>query len=856
MQRPLLLFLTFGLLLGAGWYGVTAWNDEEAAALEATPERVPSEWGWLQRTFPHFRADPDAYRIAFTQARQLRSAAKTSVFDAWDLVGPTNIGGRIADVEFDPTNPSTIYAAAATGGVFKSTDAGQTWHPVFDDQPVLSIGDIAVDPTNTDILYVGTGEANGGHNNFEGSGLYKSTNGGMTWTFAGLENTAAIGRVLVDPRRPGRVFVAAVGSYFVPNPERGLYRSEEGGSVWEKVLFVNDSTGVIDVVMRPDSSDVLFAAAWQRVRRPTGAVLNGPGSGIYRSRDGGDTWARLDTTNGLPLETAGRIGLAICRDAPDTMYALFNDGFRYMGLYRTDDGGDTWFDADPNNRLSRGFGNFSWYFGQVRVDPENPDQVYVMDVDFMRTTDGGDTWDQQRGTHVDHHALAFHPVDPTFLVNGNDGGLALSQNGGTSWTEVADLPVTQFYEIGLDPSNPNRFYGGTQDNGTLRSDGPDDWDIINGGDGFYVLVDPTDPNIIYVESQRGSLVKIENGRRRTATSGISAGENRNWSTPVVMDPNDAQVLYYGTTRLYRTIDGTDSWVPISDNLTKKLGYDLIGTITTIAVAPTNSNVIYVGTDDGNVWVSDDWGATWHDVTGDLPLRWVTRVVVDPTDEHTAYVTYSGLRWRDPQPHVFRTTDMGASWENITADLPDAPVNAFAVDPKNPDYLYLGSDIGAFVSPNGGEAWEPLGEGLPAVSVYDMKIYEDSTQRFLVAGTHGRSMFTLDLSDVPPAQPDTPTALDADTPVPAALALESAFPNPFTDRTTLTFRLVQHAEVRLDVFDVLGRHVATLVEGPAAPGRHTTSWNAVAAASGTYLARLTVTTPSGSSVHATTMTLTR
>ena len=861
MRRVVWFLFVMGLVLGAGWYASTLGPraTDEATARD-DPGRYPSEYGWIQRTFPHFTADTDIYRRAFVQVQQLRAAGKSATFGAWQAVGPTNTGGRISDIEFDPIHPNIVYAAAATGGVFKSTDTGETWTPIFDDQPVMSIGDIAVDPINPQVLYVGTGEANGGHNNFAGAGLYKSIDSGATWTFAGLENTTSIGRILVDPTHQNRIFVAAVGSYFAPNPERGVYRSYEGGPPWEKVLFVNDSTGVIDLVMRPDSTDVLFAATWQRVRRVTGAQLSGEGSGIYKSIDGGETWVRLDSTNGLPSGPAGRIGLALCSSNPDVMYALYTDGTSYLGFYRTNDGGETWFDANPDRDLRSGFGSFSWFFGQVRVAPDDPDLVYVMDVQFMRSTNGGQTWERQGGTHVDHHALAFHPVDPSFVVNGNDGGLATSQNGGITWSKVLQLPITQFYEIGLDPSNPSQFYGGTQDNGVQQSNGPDHWEKINGGDGFYVIVDPTNPNVVYAESQFGALVKIVNGRARSATSGIPSRnrEKRNWSTPVVMDPNDSQVLYYGTNRIYRTENGAESWEPISEDLTRRLAaFPLIGTITTIAVAPTNSNIIYAGTDDGKVWVSDNYGGTWNDITGDdLPFRWVTRVVVDPTDENTAYATYSGLRWHDPQPHVFRTRDRGQTWQDITANLPEAPVNAFAVDPRNPAYLYLGSDVGAFVSQDDGVSWTLLGEALPAVPVYDMKIFEDRTQRFLVAGTYGRSMYTLDLADVPVDSSGTPTAVSEDAPTPQAIALEAGYPNPFTTHTTLTYRLAERAEVRLEVYDILGRRVTTLFEGTALPGTHTAVWNASVVAPGAYVARLTVLSSTGPSEHSTMLTRVR
>ena len=611
------------------------------------------------------------------------------------------------------------------------------------------------------------------------------------------------------------------------------------------MLFLDDETGVIDVIQRPDDPDVLVAATWQRVRTHATARLAGPASGLYRSTDGGDTWQRLGPEHGLPDGAAGRIGLALCRSRPDAMAALFTDGTHYAGLYRSDDGGRTWHDADPDHDVARGTGGFSWYFGQVRIHPTDPDRLYAMDVQFMTSSDDGTTWTYQPGTHVDHHALAFHPEDPRIVVNGNDGGIALSRDGGRTWTAVENLPVTQFYEIGIDPANPERLYGGTQDNGTLRTPtgSDDDWERILGGDGFYVIVDPTDPDVVYAESQNGNLVRIEDGNARSATSGIPDGEPRNWSTPVVMAPSDARTLYYGTNRIWRTRDGAQSWTPISPDLTKGLDTPLLGTVTTIAVAPTDAEVLFAGTDDGNVWTTTDGGQTWRNVTGDLPTRWVTRLAIDPLDAQTAYVTFSGLKWNSPQPHVFRTTDGGATWHDVSADLPDAPVNAFAIDPTNPDVLYLGSDVGAFASLNAGASWHPLGTGLPAVSVYDLKVHDDGTERFLVAGTHGRSMYTLDLPRFSP-----PTATD-DVPNRPALTLAPPFPNPLRDRTTLHFTLPEHAHVQLAVYDVLGRRVTTLADHEATSGTHTATWDGTDAsgrrvAAGTYAARLQMRSGTG------------
>ena len=873
MRRTILSLLAIGLVCGLTFLGWTNRASQPASHLDRSEKvpgtKRPSDWGWIQRTYPHYTADPAAYRLAINEAQLLRAAQKVNRFGEWTFVGPTNIGGRVVDVAYDPKRPEIMYAAAATGGVFKSIDHGQTWLPVFDDQVVLNIGDLAVDPVAPETLYVGTGEANGGHNNYAGGGLFKSIDGGVSWSLMGLEETVSIGRILIHPTDTQRLYVAAAGSYFLPHPERGVYRSDDGGNTWGEhpVLFVSDSTGAIDLIMRPDSPNVLLAAMWSRVRRPDRALLYGEESGIYRTFDGGNTWEKLGTSHGLPdpedfrddegRVRFGRIGLALCEAEPDVMYALYTDGFDYLGLYRSDNGGDTWYEVDQNKSIRFGTGGFSWYFGQVRVHPSDPETVYVMDVSFMRSTDGGRIWVLRTGTHVDHHALDFHPDNPDIQISGNDGGIAFSNDGGVLWTKVLQLPITQFYEINIDPTYPERLYGGTQDNGTVRTlEGmTDGWSRILGRDGFYVIVDPENPDVIYAESQHGEFYKSTNGgyRFQRSDTGIAAGEKRNWSTPVVMDPNNNQVLYFGTTRLYRTENAATFWYPISDFLPRHTPPSgLIGSITTIAVAPTDSDVIYAGTDDGNVWVTADYGDTWQDITGDLPLRWVTRVVVSPEDANTAYVTFSGLKWKDPQPHVFRTSDGGQTWQNISSDLPDAPVNAFAVDPYHPERLYLGNDIGVFASLDAGVSWLSMGTGLPVVAVSDLKI--DPTEYKLVAGTHGRSMYSIDLSS-------GSTSIDQDLLVFSDLLLKPNYPNPFSSVTRLSFDCARPAYVRLEVYDILGRRVRILYDQFSGTLSHTVTWDGTdesggILANGTYIGKLTAANNGTTATRSINMTLVR
>ena len=622
---------------------------------EPGPDQRPYEWDYIKKTYPYYNADSDVYIRALTQAHQLKIETIASRLNKgtsavqWEFAGPTNIGGRVVDLEFDPNNPSIIYAGFSTGGVFKSFDAGNTWLPIFDEQAVLTVGDIAIDPNNSNIIYAGTGEANGGHNNFPGGGVLKSTDAGTTWNFLGLAGTTSIGRIVINPQNSNVLYLASVGSYFAPNPERGIYKSTDAGLTWEHSLFISDTTGAVDIIIDPNNPDRLMAATWERVRRPNSSHLFGPSSGIYKTTNGGNNWSKI-TSSTLPnpsVTNVGRIGLAIHKNNPDIVYALFTDGYSIISLYRSNDFGISWVDVDPDRELQAGDGTFSWYFGQVRVHPVNPNIVYVLDVSFMRSTDGGNTWPIKYGyggpseLHVDHHAMAFNPADPNFIINGNDGGINVSTNGGQTFSQPKNIPATQFYEIGLDFNNPQKLYGGTQDNGTNRTlDGSiDNWEGIYGGDGFYVIVDYNNSNIIYAESQNGGLVKsIDGGIGWTDVLNGISGEPTNWSTPVTMDPNSSNILYYGTHSLYRTTNGAESWTKISPQLTDWVSGRRLGTITTIAVAPTNSAVIYVGTDDAHVWVSSDNGTNWNDVSAGLPQRWVTRVVFDPGDENIVYIT--------------------------------------------------------------------------------------------------------------------------------------------------------------------------------------------------------------------------
>lgn len=766
----------------------------------------PNDWFFQQRAYPYTEINHEQYVEGI---KHLQSIKKTSLWKdekVWEFAGPTNIGGRLTDVEMHPDVPQTMFYAAASGGVFKSVDGGESFYPVFDDALSLSIGDIAIAPSDPDIIYVGTGEANcgGGSLAYEGVGVFRSQDNGETWDFAGLENSRNIGRMVVDPTDPQTIYVAAMGSLFANSPDRGIYKSTDAGDTWEKVLFVNDSTGGIDLVIHPENPDILYAAMWERVRRPHRRSYGGTGCGIFRSIDAGLSWTELTVGLPSPSPYVGRIGIDICEADPDVLYAIYADNIGYFeGIYKTSDMGDTW-QATNDAGLSGCYSSYGWWFGRIEVDPVDPDIAYAIAFDLYKTASGGNSWSNISSyyTHVDQHALYIQPQNHDNLLLANDGGLYFSSNGGSSWAILDELPITQFYTCEIDYQYPQRLYGGTQDNGTNRtmSGSLDDWQNIYGGDGFYALVDPQDNSYVYAEYQYGNFVRSTNGGNSfySAMTGISSGDRMNWNTPVVFDPNNPSVLYYGANRLYKSTNRAQNWNAISNDLSNGSGNGnlVYGTITTIDVSPLDANLIYVGTDDGNVWRTDDGGTNWILLSESLPQRWITRVVSDPVTLDRLYVTLSGFRWNEFLPHVYKSEDRGNTWTAIANGLPELPVNDLVVDPDNEEKLYLATDAAVFVSSNGGNTWGIMGHGLPAVVINDLEIHQPS--RKLVAATFGRSMYTYDLHQ------DTITGQNVISKNNIQLEV---YPNPARDQLTVHFDGIEEVSVyRIQLFDNTGKLV--------------------------------------------------
>jgi photosystem II stability/assembly factor-like uncharacterized protein len=798
------------------------------------PGAFPNDWAFVQRAYPYDRINVEQLDEALEDATAMRLSASRGRNVQWVERGPTNIGARVADLVVHPTNPDIVYAAMGNGGVHKTVDGGVTWEPIFDDQPVLTIGAIALCPDDPDVIYVGTGEATASSFSWFGKGMYKSEDAGATWQYIGLEETRYIARVVVDPKNADRIWVAATGAIFDADSNRGIYRSLDAGASWEKVLALTDSTAAIDVAVNPDHPDTVYAAMWERMRRRNYRTSGGPTSGIWRSVDGGDSWEEL--IDGLPWGL-GRIGLSVAESSPNIIYSIYADDPGYFyGIYKSTNHGDSWSVVNTGT-VSNLFSSFGWYFGQIRVDPSDHTRVFALGVPMYRTEMGGGFWMEVADeNHVDHHAMAFDPSNPSRIWEGNDGGIYVSDNSGDSWTKLYDQHTNEFYAIEIDYLHPERTYGGTQDNGTLRTvfGDPDGYERIFGGDGFYVLVDPTNSDVIYCEYQWGNMYKSENFALEWnwALDGVDDNDRRNWNTPIVMDPTDNETLYYGTYRVWKTTDATDTWTAVSPDLTNGDQGANFGTITTMAVAPSSPAIVYAGTDDSNVWRRQAFGGDWVNVSAGLPNRWVTRVAVDPTDPMIAYVTLSGLRWNEDISHVYRTDDGGATWDDISGNLPDGPCNVIVVDPEMPTTLYVGSDFGCYYTTNLGESWSVLGSGLPAVPVYDIKIHQPT--RTLVAGTYGRSMLSIDL--------DAVAGIPDDDEIPSVVSELSNYPNPFNPVTTVSYALTEAAEVDLAVYDLAGRRVRTLERGRRDAGRHETVWDGAtsggrSAASGTYFLRM-------------------
>lgn len=715
----------------------------------------------------------------------------------WQYIGPTNISGRCTDVEaVTPHGKSyTIWVGSASGGVWKSINEGTTFEPVEDGMATASIGDIAIDPNNSETVWVGTGEANIFRSSNAGCGIYKTTDGGKTWDHMGLENTSTIGRVKVNPKNSNIVYVAASGNEWTANADRGLFKTSDGGKTWNKVLYVDENTGAIDLVIDPKDPNTIYCTTWERIRlkwndpRTTETSKN---NGIWKSDDGGKNWKRIN--KGLPAANLrGRIGIDIAASNPKILYAYVDnneisskskpgdldsyerqrkDIIKGATVYRTDNGGATWtqvsgLTTDQKTFMERHSATYGWVFGQIRVDPSNENTIYTMGIQLNQSTDGGKTFKPLRGMHVDHHGLWIDPSNSDYLLNAQDGGIAISYDKGKNWKlPIEELPLAQFYNVAYDLSTPFRVFGSIQDHhswfGAVNlSRGRDrvpatEFKNIIGAEGSTHAINPTDNNTIYSSTFYGALSRAEINTYPSSAKDLLPkslpGEEPlrgEWVAPSLISKHNPDIIYHGMQYVMMSRDKGDTWEFISPDLSyndpAKRGDINYQTISVLDESPLRFGLLYAGTDDGRIWRTKDGGKSWTEIrNGAVPVKFVSRIIASEYDMGTVYMTQTGRRDDDFQAYVWKSTDFGDNWHDISGNIPVGPVNVIREDPVNSKILYAGTDAGVYVSKDGGTKWDVLGN-LAYAYIHDLAVHP--RDNMIIIATHGRGMWVLDANPV-------------------------------------------------------------------------------------------------------------
>ena len=810
---------------------------ERETKLEAKYAFEAMQWYNDQRAYPSGRIPEDWKQNALKHIQQhnlQKSSLSSQVI--WSEVGPSTTGGRVRSIAVDPANSNIIYCGSVSGGVWKSSNAGSTWFATNDFTSNMVISSIAIDPTNSNIIYAGTGEGFFNIDALRGAGILKSTDGGANWTLLTNFSTPNptygynyITRILIRPGSPSTLYAAMIG---------GIWKSTDSGASWSKLTVPSSSSFCVDLVENPTTPDILYAAFGLFTK-----------DGIYKSTNGGTGWSKL--TTGLPTSGYGRVSLGLAPGNPQIVYAVFDDSATHdtYNIYKTTNSGSNWSQiTKPSDVSSGGFhlGGQGWYNNAIAVHPTDPNTVIIGGINLFKTTNGGTVWSMISDginslapfVHVDQHAIVFDPGNPAIIYFGNDGGVYKSQTGGSSFSAINNqLAITQLYSGAIHPSS-EIYYAGTQDNGTLKSDTLPTWKSVFSGDGGVTAVDYTTPTTayteyVYLDIQKSTDSGLSWSRRLNGipVSGMSQSNGTSdrcqFIAPYVMDPSNSQVLVAGTFKVYRTVNGGGIWTSISSDLTGDGdGTGQVGSskssISAIAIAKTSSASMYVGTSGSStiaakVQVTTNTGSTWIDRSAGLPNRHVTSIAIDTANALRAFVTFSGYG----TGHVFRTTSRGSTWTDVSGNLPDLPVNVILIDPSNPNHLFIGTDLGVFESTAGGTTWAQQNSGLANVSVQDLDIRSDG---FLFAATHGRGMFKTTLSVAVQEEHGT---------TPSDFSLNQNYPNPFNPSTKISFTIARRAFVRLTVFDVLGREVATLVDQELQPGSFTSAFDGTGLASGMY-----------------------
>ncbi|MCF8371122.1 MAG: T9SS type A sorting domain-containing protein [Bacteroidales bacterium] len=712
----------------------------------------PSDFFFHQRAYPDSSIDIKAYKDGLNQVRN-DIEKKNSMYPSqisWLSEGPGNIGGRINEIIVHPFDSSIMYAGSAAGGIFKTIDGGQNWESIFDDHAYLAIGELIFDPQDPDIIYAGTGDPNITGYPFIGNGIYKSLDAGQSWEHLGLSEVGIVSKISIDPNNSDLIYVAAMGLPFEQNIHRGLYKSTNGGLSWDKVLYLSNNAGIIDLIVVPNSQTI-YAAGWNRIRNNSQSILYGQQSKIYKSTNGGSTWNVL--TNGLPTNVMSRIGLCMSGSDTSLLYAVMtNTSLQVGGVYKTTDAGASWTSLPVGTPLSYAYGGFGWYFGQIRISPYNDNELFILGIDLYKSSNGGLTWAAvgpnwaTNEFYADKHDLIF--VDSLILISSTDGGLFKSVDGGNTWTDNDNITNTQFYRVAIDPHNPGYYAGGAQDNGTLYGSISNyySWQRINGGDGFQPLFDYINPNIMYTELQDGLLYYKNGGGWLYFGTGIYSNDRRAWDMPIIMSSHSPSVLYTGTYRIYKNPSApTGSWALLSPDLTDGIN-NKFHVISCLDESSIDASVLYAGTSDGNVSRSLNGGAIWEAIFTGLPDRYVTSIKASPNYVNSVFVSHSGYRDNEFIPHVHKSVDYGNTWVDISGDLPQISVNDLVILEGYGDQVILAAtDGGVYFTDNGGQKWARLSDDMPIIPVYDIEY--DSYFHKIIVGSYARSMISLSIDSL-------------------------------------------------------------------------------------------------------------
>ncbi len=735
-------------------------NDgkHEATLIE---KLYPSEDHFLSKQYPEKKFNIDAYDKALNAIKQFDNKnSNQRNTGVWQVQGPGNIGARANCIAIHPNNDQIMLIGYSEGGIFRSEDGGTSWHPVFDDKIRLSIGDLAFDPNNGNVVYAATGDPNISGFPFIGDGIYKSIDSGKTWSNIGLNETRVLSHVKISNQNSDVIYASSMGIPFEKSIHRGVFKTIDGGNSWSQVLFINDSTGVADLVVHPTNHNIVFATGWNRVRNNYRSVVAGPDAKIFKSTDGGNTWKVL--RNGLPEDRSSRIGIDISQSNPNILYACYTDAddFNLKGVFKSTDGGENWTALNIGEvaGLERGiYGGFGWYFGKIRINPLDHNDVFILGVDMYRSKNGGLNWSLAvppwwtYEVHADKHDLIFNN-DNMYLTT--DGGAYKANIFNEDWQDIENIPTTQFYRVEYNPHNPDSYYGGAQDNGTSGGNATtiNEWERIYGGDGFQPIFHPYDAEIFYVETQNGGLAVTTNGGQNFigANFGISGDDPRNWDMPIMMSQYDPNILYTGTNKIYINENGAAvEWKAISSDLTDPSSPFLRHNISTIHESPLDPNYIAAGTSDGLVWVTKDQGQNWINISGGLPSRYVSSIIFSSENENTIYVSYTGYRDNDNTPYIYKTENLGATWTSIQGDMPAIAINNILILPSDrlslTGVLVIATDAGVYISRNEGRNWTRLGNNMPYITVYDVAFNPSLNQ--VIAGTFGRSIQSFDLSQI-------------------------------------------------------------------------------------------------------------